>query len=96
MKDGIGEGYTRADHSAVSNQLFAAYAHVQDTRALASVIGAEDLSTVDQLYLKFGEAFEQKFIAQRFEEDRAMEETLDLGWRSFVPVAQKRVGPGGQ
>ena len=90
MKDGIGEGYTRADHSAVSNQLFAAYAHVQDTRALASVIGAEDLSTVDQLYLKFGEAFEQKFIAQRFEEDRAMEETLDLGWRllSLLPKSE--------
>ena len=45
---------------------------------------------MDQLYLKFGEAFEQKFIAQRFEEDRAMEETLDLGWRllSLLPKSE--------
>lgn len=41
MKDGIGEGYTREDHQMVSNQLFAAYAKVQDARSLASVIGEE-------------------------------------------------------
>ena len=39
MKDGIGEGYTRKDHSSLSTQLFACYAKVQDARALASVIG---------------------------------------------------------
>ena len=39
MKDGIGEGFTRADHADVSNQLFACYAKVSDARALASVIG---------------------------------------------------------
>lgn len=90
MKDGIGEGFTRADHAAVSNQLFAAYSHVQDTRALASVIGAEDLSVVDQQYLKFGEAFEAYFITQGFHENRTMEETLDLGWRllSLLPESE--------
>jgi V/A-type H+-transporting ATPase subunit B len=87
MKDGIGEGYTRADHSGVSNQLFAAYAYVQDTRALASVIGAEDLTAVDQRYLKFGDAFEQQFLSQQFDENRSIEGTLDLGWRilSMLP-----------
>ncbi|QNL43862.1 V-type ATP synthase subunit B [Oscillibacter hominis] len=90
MKDGIGEGYTRADHAAVSNQLFAAYAHVQDTRSLASVIGAEDLSLVDQQYLKFGTAFERYFITQRFDESRTMDETLDLGWTllSLLPKSE--------
>ncbi len=54
MKDGMGEGRTRVDHGHLSAQLYAAYAHVQDVRSLASVIGEEELSTVDQQYLKFG------------------------------------------
>lgn len=80
MKDGIGEGYTREDHSPVANQLFAAYARVQDARALASVIGEEELSETDKAYMKFGQLFENNFIAQDFGENRTIEETLDLGW----------------
>ncbi len=80
MKDGIGEGYTRADHSAVSNQLFAAYAKVQDARSLASVIGEEELSEIDRAYMQFGRLFEDNFLNQGFEENRSMDETLDLGW----------------
>ena len=80
MKDGIGEGYTRADHSAVSNQLFAAYAKVQDARSLASVIGEEELSPEDQQYLEFGRMFEKHFLSQGFYEDRTIDQTLDLGW----------------
>lgn len=80
MKDGIGEGYTRADHSAVSNQLFAAYARVQDARSLASVIGEEELSDTDRAYMQFGKLFEDNFLAQGFDENRSMDETLDLGW----------------
>lgn len=80
MKDGIGEGYTRADHSAVSNQLFAAYAKVQDARSLASVIGEEELSENDRKYMEFGRLFEEHFLKQDFDENRTMDETLDLGW----------------
>ena len=80
MKDGIGEGYTRADHSAVANQLFASYAQVQDARSLASVIGEEELSALDKQYLAFGKYFEKCFLSQGFDENRSMEETLDLGW----------------
>ncbi|MBC8448559.1 MAG: V-type ATP synthase subunit B [Chloroflexi bacterium] len=80
MKDGIGEGSTRADHAHLSAQLYAAYAHVQGVRALASVIGEEELSRVDQRYLEFGRAFEREFISQGVVENRSMEETLDLGW----------------
>ena len=54
MKDGIGKGYTREDHTTLSNQLYASYAKVQDARALASVIGEEDLSPIDKLYFEFG------------------------------------------
>ena len=80
MKDGIGEGYTRADHSAVSNQLFAAYARVQDARSLASVIGEEELSENDRAYMAFGKLFEDNFLNQGFDENRSMDETLELGW----------------
>ena len=80
MKDGIGEGYTRADHQSVANQLFACYAKVSDARALASVIGEEELSPTDKSYLEFGRQFEQHFINQGENEDRTIEQTLDLGW----------------
>jgi V/A-type H+-transporting ATPase subunit B len=80
MKDGIGEGMTRKDHAHLASQLFAAYAHVKDIRALASVIGEEELTPLDHKYLEFGEAFEQQFVSQAFDEDRSIIETLDLGW----------------
>ncbi len=87
MKDGIGEGYTRPDHPELANQLFAAYARVQDARALASVIGEEDISQLDKTYLEFGKAFEKQFINQGFNENRSIEQSLDLGWRllSILP-----------
>ena len=87
MKDGIGEGYTRPDHPELANQLFVAYAKVQDSRALASVIGEDDLSATDKLYMKFGKAFENEFISQGFNENRTIEQSLDLGWKllSILP-----------
>ncbi|MBP3268803.1 MAG: V-type ATP synthase subunit B, partial [Ruminococcus sp.] len=80
MKDGIGEGYTRSDHSDCANQLFAAYAKVQDARSLASVIGEDELSALDKAYLHFGRLFEQYFLGQGADENRSIEQTLDLGW----------------
>lgn len=90
MKDGIGEGYTRADHSDVSNQLFASYSKVQDARSLASVIGEDELSDTDKLYLRFGAAFEEKFLNQGIYENRSIDETLDLGWQllSILPKSE--------
>ncbi len=90
MKDGIGEGYTRDDHAQVSNQLFASYARVQDVRALASVIGEEELSDIDKLYMNFGREFEENFIAQNFQENRSIKDTLDLGWRllRLLPIGE--------
>lgn len=80
MKDGIGDGYTRGDHSTLSNQLFASYARVQDAKDLASVIGEDELSPIDQAHLNFGRLFEKHFLYQGFEENRTIEETLVLGW----------------
>lgn len=80
MKDGIGEGYTREDHSTLANQLLATYAKVQDAKALASVIGEDELSSEDKLLLKFGAEFEEKFLNQGYNENRSITQTLDLGW----------------
>ena len=87
MKDGIGEGFTRDDHPAVSNQLFAAYAKVNDARALASVIGEDELSDVDKKYMEFGVAFEERFLKQERHENRTIEQTLNLAWEllSMLP-----------
>lgn len=80
MKDGIGEGFTREDHPDLANQLFASYAKVSDVKALASVIGEDELSELDQLYMEFGREFEAKFINQSKNESRSIEKTLEIGW----------------
>ncbi|MBD9009928.1 MAG: V-type ATP synthase subunit B [Clostridiales bacterium] len=80
MKDGIGEGYTTADHPEVSNQVFSAYAKVQDVRALASVIGEDELSDTDKLYIKFGREFEKRFVGQGKGENRDIKRTIDIAW----------------
>lgn len=80
MKDGIGEGYTREDHQSLANQLFSSYAKVNDARALASVIGEDELSDNDKKYMAFGRAFENEFIGQPDFENRSIEDTLTKGW----------------
>jgi V/A-type H+-transporting ATPase subunit B len=91
MKDGIGKGKTRDDHSHLASQLYAAYAHVQDVRALASVIGEEELYEVDQKYLQFGRAFEQEFVNQVASEDRNIAQTLDIGWRLLARLPEEEL-----
>ncbi len=91
MKDGIGKGYTREDHQDLANQLFSSYARVGDARALASVIGEDELSAIDKLYLKFGAAMEQEFIAQGRIEDRSMIQTLDKGWQLLTILPREEL-----
>ena len=90
MKDGIGEGFTRKDHQSVANQLFASYAKVMDARSLASVIGEEELSTVDKKYIQFGRLFEERFVKQGSDDNRSIEQSLDLGWEllSHLPKSE--------
>ncbi len=80
MKDGIGEGRTRPDHPHIASQLFACYSKVKQVRALAAVIGEEELSILDKRYVKFGEEFETRFLTQGEYENRSIEQTLNLGW----------------
>ena len=91
MKDGIGEGYTRADHSALSNQLFASYAKVMDARSLASVIGEEELSPTDKKYIEFGKLFEQHFVSQGANENRSIGESLDLRWQLLSTLPREEL-----
>lgn len=88
MKDGIGKGFTREDHLDLANQLFSSYATVGEARALASVIGEDELSQTDKKYLEFGNALEQRFISQGRTEDRFINKTLDLGW-SLLSILPK-------
>jgi len=87
MKDGIGKDDTREDHARVASQLYAAYSRAMDSRNLASIIGAEELSGRDRRYLEFADRFENDFVKQGSDEDRSIIETLDLAWEllSLLP-----------
>ncbi|MBN2322358.1 MAG: V-type ATP synthase subunit B [Spirochaetes bacterium] len=95
LKDkGIGEGKTREDHSDVFNQLFAAYARGLEARELEVILGEAALSEMDRIFYKFADSFEKRYIAQGENEDRPIEQTLDLGWElmSVLPRAElKRI-----
>lgn len=86
MDAGIGKGRTREDHKQVSDQLYAAYAEGKDVRGLVAIVGKEALSDRDRKMLEFADRFEQEFIRQGVEEDRTIEETLEIGWRLLATV----------
>lgn len=90
MKDGIGKGFTREDHPSVSSQLFASYSRVQEVRALAGVVGEDELSKADKQSLIFGKLFEEKFLKQGKEEDREIGSSLDMAWEilSSLPKSE--------
>ena len=97
LKDkGIGEGKTREDHAGTMNQLFSAYARGKEAKELMVVLGEAALTPMDRLYARFADAFEARYIHQGFNEDRSIEETLDLGWEllALLPRAEmKRIKP---
>ncbi|HXK56119.1 MAG TPA: V-type ATP synthase subunit B, partial [Gammaproteobacteria bacterium] len=94
MKDGIGRDDTREDHPRVASQLYALYARALETRNLASIVGADELSAQDRGYLAFAEAFDRRFVSQEEDEDRSIIETLNLAWdllRMFPKESLTRV-----
>ncbi len=97
LKDkGIGEGKTRADHSGVMNQLFAAYARGKDAKELMTILGEAALTDIDKLYAKFADEFENRYVSQGYETNRTIEETLSIGWEllSILPKNElKRIKP---
>ena len=97
LKDkGVGEGKTREDHAGTMNQLFAAYATGKENKELMSILGEAALSPTDLLYAKFADEFEKRYVAQGTDENRSIEQTLDLGWEllSLLPRSElKRIKP---
>ena len=97
LKDkGIGPKKTREDHANVMNQLYAAYARGKSAQELAVVLGESALTPMDVLYVKFAEAFEARFVRQGADENRSIQETLDIGWSlmGMLPRAElKRCRP---
>ena len=91
MKDGIGDKMTREDHANVSSQLFAAYSKVKSIRNLASIIGEEELSSLDRKYLEFGNKFEGEFLTQGEYEDRTIEQTLEIGWKCLAVLPKEEL-----
>ncbi len=89
---GIGEGKTRADHSNQMNQLFAAYATGKEAKELSAILGDSALTDVDKLYAKFADEFEKVYINQGFNENRSIEETLNIGWKllTILPRAEMK------
>ncbi len=97
LKDkGIGVGKTREDHANVMNQLYAAYARGKNAKELAVVLGESALSDIDLLYVKFADAFEDRFIRQGEDENRSIEDSLRIGWEllGLLPKSElKRIRP---
>lgn len=91
MSDGIGEGRTRKDHQNIANQLYAAYARARQVQQLASIIGQEDLSGTDKLYLRFAQGFEKQFLNQERNENRSIEETLNTAWELVMRLPESEL-----
>jgi len=95
LKDkGIGEDKTREDHADLYNQLYAAYARGKEAQELATILGEAALSEEDQLYMRFANEFEGRYISQGYYENRTVEQTLDLGWEllsMFEDTQLKRI-----
>ncbi|MCG2895804.1 MAG: ATP synthase subunit B [Acidilobus sp.] len=91
MKEGIGPGKTREDHSQVSDQLYAAYSRGVELRSLAAVVGEESLSETERKYLRFADVFERKFLSQGVRENRTIEQTLDLAWEVLSELPEEEL-----
>ncbi len=96
MNQGIGKGQTREDHRNLADQLYATYAQGKDARSLSAIVGEEALSDIDRKYLKIANNFERKFVNQGPDENRSIEQTLNIGWDllSEIPESElKRIKP---
>jgi len=91
MKDGIGKGSTREDHANVSSQLYSAYAQYNSVKSLVTIIGEEGLGTRDKEYLRFGERFEKTLINQGKNENRTIEQTLDIAWDALSDLPEEEL-----
>lgn len=91
MQHGIGKERTREDHADVASQLYAAYAEGNDLRNLVAVVGEEALTERDKKFLKFADIFEKRFVAQGKDEDRTIDDTLNLAWELLASLPKEEL-----
>ena len=92
LKDkGIGKGKTREDHSDTMNQLYAAYARGKEAKELAVILGEAALSDIDRQFAKFADAFEARYVTQGRDENRTIEETLNIGWELLAMLPRREL-----
>ncbi|MBD3230000.1 MAG: V-type ATP synthase subunit B [Candidatus Lokiarchaeota archaeon] len=92
MKDGIGKGKTREDHPDIASQLYSCYSKYKEVQELSQIIGERELSKINKDYMRFGREFTQKFIKQDWRDNRTMEETLDLAWKTISLLPKSELG----
>ena len=91
MNAGVGEGHTREDHKAVSDQCYAAYAEGRDLRGLVAIVGKDSLSNRDRKFLEFADLFERRIVRQDRDEDRDIETTLDFMWEILDTLSEEQL-----
>ncbi len=91
MNQGIGIGKTREDHRGVADQLYSSYARGRDLRSLSAIVGEGALTPEDRQFLHFADDFERRFVGQGKNEDRGIEETLDLGWELLSTIPENEL-----
>ena len=92
LKDkGIGLNKTREDHANVMNQLFSSYARGKEAKELAVILGEAALSEIDKKYVKFSDKFELLFVTQGEDENRTIQESLDIGWKLLTILPKEEL-----
>ena len=92
LKDkGIGQGKTREDHADVMNQLFAVYARGKEAQELSGILGDSALTDMDRLYVEVAKQFEQRYISQGYNNNRSVQDTLELGWELLSMLPQNEL-----
>ncbi len=87
MRLGAGPGRTRDDHLEIAAQTYAFVSHGAQIADLADVVGEAGLTPRDRRFLVFAHAYLLELVAQRRDESRTLDETLDRAWRvaSLLP-----------
>ncbi len=92
LKDkGIGLNKTREDHANIMNQLFASYARGKEAKELAVILGEAALTEIDKKYVKLSDNFEELFVKQGEDENRTIEESLDIGWKLLTILPKEEL-----
>ena len=92
LKDkGIGLNKTREDHANVMNQLFASYARGKEAKELAVILGEAALTEIDKKYVKLSDNFEELFVNQGEDENRTIEESLNIGWKLLTILPKEEL-----